>query len=148
MKKSIKTGLFLLCAKTLVFGQNMAQNVAQNTAQNTQVNAPKTAVSKAVEPVAWNTLEHDFGNIPQGQGVSFDFKFTNNTADSIEIDNIRTTCGCTAATWQENAIQPAQTTTIPVLFDALETGYFEKKIKVYLRHVKKPFILTITGEVK
>ncbi len=132
MQKTIFFILYLFCVKTPFF------------AQNTAVVTAKTAV----EPIAWNTVEHDFGDIPQGRTVSFDFKFTNNTADSIEIENIRTTCGCTAATWQEPAIQPTQTTIIPVQFDAEEIGYFEKKIRVYLRHIKKPFVLIITGEVK
>ena len=152
---------FFFFNKNAAFAQNTAVAPPTSTGETTGKTAEKptekptersvekpTAKAAVLEPIAWNTLAHDFGNIPQGREVSFDFKFTNNTQDSIEIDNIRTTCGCTAASWQEDAIQPTQTTTIPVLFDAHELGYFEKTIKVYLKHIRKPFILTIIGEVQ
>ena len=117
--------------KTPIFAQK-----TQNEAQN-----PKVGIT-------WNTLNHDFGEIRQGNGVVFDFIFTNNTPDSLTIDNIRTTCGCTAASWQENAVQPHTASIIPVQFDASESGYFEKTIKVYFKKIRKPVLLAISGEVK
>ncbi len=121
--------------------------VAQGQA-SAQPKVVETAKKTAKQAIEWNALSHDFGEISQGREVTFEFKFTNNTTDSVFVDNIRTTCGCTAASWQESAIQPGQTSIVPVQFDAHEVGYFEKTIKVYLSKVKKPFILVITGEVK
>lgn len=123
--------LSLLGIKTPIFAQK-----PQKEPQN-----PKIGIT-------WNTLSHDFGEIRQGNGVTFDFIFTNNTPDSLTIDNIRTTCGCTAASWQQSAVQPHTASTIPVQFDATESGYFEKTIKVYFNKIKKPVLLVISGEVK
>jgi hypothetical protein len=97
--------------------------------------------------IVFDTLAHDFGNIAQGKEVSFEFRFTNHTDQPIIIDNVRTTCGCTAAEWQESPVMPNTTTTLPVSYDALKTGYFEKTIKVWLKHYPKPITLTISGEV-
>ncbi|MEY4926319.1 MAG: hypothetical protein RI894_755 [Bacteroidota bacterium] len=144
-KRFIGFFFVLLSTKAALWAQGQASVAPSAVETSKAAELPKAAAKHAIE---WNVLSHDFGDIPQGHDVTFEFKFTNNTPDSILIDNIRTTCGCTAASWQESAIQPGQTSIVPVQFDAHEIGYFEKTIKVYLNSVKKPFILIITGEVK
>ena len=51
-----------------------------------------------VEPVVeWlSPLEHDFGDLERGKPVEHFFKFKNISGEPITIDNIRTSCGCTA----------------------------------------------------
>ena len=95
-----------------------------------------------------NALIHDFGTIPKGQEVEFVFDLYNKTAVPQLIDTVRTTCGCTAAAWEQAPILPNSISKIPISFDAKNSGFFEKKIKVYLHAFRKPIILTITGEVE
>jgi Protein of unknown function (DUF1573) len=104
---------------------------------------------KTVLPnVEINALTHDFGTIPKNQEVEFVFELTNKTDAPQLIDNVRTTCGCTAAAWQQAPILPNTISKIPISFDAHSSGFFEKKIKVYLHAFRKPIVLTITGEVE
>ncbi len=96
--------------------------------------------------VSWETTEHNFGEI-NDQPVSFLFKFTNLKEEPMFIDNVRTTCGCTAPDWTYDPIPAGFEEVIKITFTAKTVGVFEKKIKVYLKDQRKPEILTISGDV-
>ena len=99
--------------------------------------------------VAWLTeQDHDFGEIPQGRPRSFLFRFKNVSADTILLQTVRTTCGCTAAKYTEEPIAPGETGEIDVEYDAYQGGAFSKKIRVFFDKQKKAEILWIRGEVK
>ena len=99
--------------------------------------------------VAWlNGQDHDFGEIPQGRPRSFLFRFKNISADTILLQTVRTTCGCTAAKYTEEPIAPGDTGEIDVEYDAYQGGAFSKKIRVFFDKQKKAEILWTRGEVK
>lgn len=98
--------------------------------------------------VAWQTeQDHDFGEIPRGKPVVFDFTFTNRDSAPITIETVRTTCGCTAAEWTQEAILPGETGKISIEYDAYRSGSFNKKIRVFFDRQKKAETLRIRGEV-
>jgi hypothetical protein len=100
------------------------------------------------QKVEWvSPKTHDFGEIQRGVPVKFDFKFKNIAGEPILIDAVRTTCGCTAASYPEIPIELNQTETISIEFNAKKAGFFSKKIKVFFDGQHKPEILTIEGEV-
>lgn len=102
------------------------------------------------EPIMeWaSEVDHDFGDILQGNPAAFDFQFINLTDQPLSIDNVRTTCGCTASEWSEAPTLPGSTGTIHIVFDARKTGYFYKKIKVFFNGQRKGERLTISGYVE
>lgn len=100
-----------------------------------------------LQNIEMNTLTHDFGQIPRGQEVEFVFELNNQTEQPQIIDNVRTTCGCTAASWQEDPILPKKISRLPISFDAHNSGHFKKKITIFLHAFRKPIVLTIEGEV-
>lgn len=103
----------------------------------------------SVAVVQWHTdTEHDFGDIPQGQAATHYFEFTNISADTMLIDNVRTTCGCTAPDWTYDPILPDSSSTIKVVFDAKKEGYFYKKITVFFSNQRKAEKLYIGGYVE
>jgi hypothetical protein len=98
--------------------------------------------------VEWLTpMEHDFGDIEQGKPVEFHFKFKNITEEPFVIDNVRTTCGCTASDWSDIPVAASDSSAIKITFDAYKTGWFRKKIKVYFSGQRKAEILYIEGYV-
>ncbi len=98
--------------------------------------------------VEWLTpTEHDFGDIEQGKPVEFLFKFKNTGEDPFVIDNIRTTCGCTAPDWTKAPIAAGDSSFIKITFDAKKPGWFRKKIKVFVSEQRKAEILYIAGYV-
>ena len=97
----------------------------------------------------WLTpLEHDFGTIPADQAVRVDFEFKNTSEFPIFIDNVRTSCGCTAPDWNPAGIEPDSTGTITIEYDAKKSGFFRKRILVFFAHQRRGERLWITGEVK
>lgn len=101
-----------------------------------------------VSKVNWESpTEHDFGEIPYGKDVSHTFYFKNISPDSLFIDNVRTSCGCTAAEWEDSATPPDSIGAIQIEFDGEANTYFRKWIKVYFNGQKKAERLYISGEV-
>jgi len=99
--------------------------------------------------VAWETeTSFDYGLLNQFEPSETVFVFTNISLDTIVIDNVRTTCGCTAPEWDYEPIAPNETREIKVIFDAGKLGYFRKKIKVFFSNQRKGDILYIEGEVE
>ena len=99
--------------------------------------------------IEWTTpVEHDFGDLVQGDPAEHFFKFKNTSGDTILIDNVRATCGCTTPDWTWDPIAPDSTSHIRVVYDARKKGYFKKKIKVFFSHQRKATVLKITGYVE
>jgi archaellum component FlaG (FlaF/FlaG flagellin family) len=90
---------------------------------------------------------HDFGNIPRHQEATYTFEYRNTGSEPLYIDNVRTSCGCTAPDWEEKPIPPGETGKINIIYDAADIGYFIKSIKVYFHGRRKADKLYIEGDV-
>jgi uncharacterized protein DUF1573 len=101
------------------------------------------------EPIVeWlSPLEHDFGDLEQDIPVEHFFKFKNISGEPITIDNVRTTCGCTAPDWSLEPVEADSSNQLRIEFNAAKPGYFRKKIKVYFNSQRKAEILYIEGFV-
>ena len=103
----------------------------------------------SLSKVEWQTpLEHDFGDILYRDSVEYAFTFKNISDEAILIDNVRTTCGCTAPDWTYDAIPPDSTSSIRVVFDADKRGAFRKKITVFFSGQRKSEKLYVEGFVE
>lgn len=60
---------------------------------------------------------YDFGRIPADKIVSHDFVITNAGNQTLEIYDVRSSCGCTTTTNWNRRIEPGKTGTIPILFN-------------------------------
>lgn len=101
------------------------------------------------EPVQWlSNRNYDFAEVTFEEPVTCFFRFKNTTDSPIVIDNVRTTCGCTAPDWSIEPVLPDTVSEIRVVYDAKKLGYFKKKIRVFFSHQKKAEILTIEGFVE
>lgn len=108
--------------------------------------APVLYVSDPI--VEWLTpVEHDFGDLVKDRPVEHFFKFKNISGEPFAIDNVRTTCGCTAPDWSLLPVAAGDTSQLRIEFNAAKPGYFRKKIKVYFNSQRKAEILYIEGFV-
>lgn len=99
--------------------------------------------------VTWLTeQDHDFGEIRAGKPVSFVFRFKNTATDTLVLQTVRTTCGCTAARYTEEPIAPGAEGEVSIEYDAAQSGTFRKKIRVFFDRQRKAEILWISGEAK
>ncbi len=131
------TATLFLTTLTTSFAQTLFEDMAIKS---------KPRVEKA--EITWSvSMKHDFGDIAQDIPVIHKFEFTNDSDKPMVLDNVRTTCGCAAPTWTHDPILPGETSIIEIEYNAAKEGGFVKFIKVFINGVKKPEILTITGDV-
>lgn len=106
MKKLIFS---LITAGTLFSACN--QSNAGQTAGNTG-NAENAPVMK------FEKESHDFGKLPVGGKVSYDFKFTNTGKSPLIITDGYASCGCTKPTWPTTPVKPGENGVIHVTFNS------------------------------
>ena len=104
---------------------------------------------QVAEPVvSWTSAtEFNFGEIRLGGTREHVFSFKNTGSEPVILQTVRTTCGCTAASWTEEPILSGASGDIKIEYDATKTGSFRKKIRVFFDRQKKPEILWVEGEV-
>ena len=69
--------------------------------------------------MSFDRIEHDFGNIKEGDVVETSFAFTNTGTSDLIILDARGSCGCTVPEYPKNTpIAPGETKDIKVKFDS------------------------------
>ncbi len=98
--------------------------------------------------VEWlDPKEYDFGEIGHNRPVSVVFSFRNISDSPLLLQTVRTTCGCTAASWTEAPVPAGGKGEVRIEYDAWQQGGFDKKIKVFFDKQRKPETLRIFGTV-
>lgn len=79
----------------------------------------KTVKEKSKGPkIVFEKTQHDFGKMYEGKIKDYYFKFKNAGKEVLEIKEVKTTCGCTAALVSEKSLKPGEEGTIRVEFDS------------------------------
>lgn len=79
--------------------------------------------------IIWEKNSYDFGDVTEGEKVSYTFKFTNAGNAALVITNVEVTCGCTTPKgWTRDPIAPGSTGDLTVAFNS--TGKLGKQNKV------------------
>lgn len=98
------------------------------------------------ETISVSETSFDFGKIPQGKPVTHNFIVTNISKDSLKIEHIQASCGCTTPEWNKDVVKPGNSTTIKVGYNAASEGPFEKAITIYYNGGQTKMI-TVKGNV-
>lgn len=107
-----------------------------------------TPPSKVEPVICFDYLEYDYGRIPQKSCGECCFYFTNCGDAVLNIDYVKTTCGCTVAHLSKRSYEPGERGFIKVEYDTRKLGKIGKIIFVSSNsrgHEKS--ILRIKGEV-
>jgi uncharacterized cupredoxin-like copper-binding protein len=105
------------------------------------VSAPKLYVPK---------INHDFGTVKEGKVVEHTFKFANQGNAPLEIKNVRTSCGCTAALLSSKIIEPGKEGTLKVELDTKNRlGRLSRTITIVSNDADtKNKVLTIYADIE
>jgi Protein of unknown function (DUF1573). len=91
--------------------------------------------------------EHNFGNIPEGPAVSYDFEFKNIGKEPIVLSGVQASCGCTTPTWTKDPVLPGKSGKITATYNTQgRPGPFTKTITVNSNVGSK--VIKITGTVE
>ncbi|HUU30182.1 MAG TPA: DUF1573 domain-containing protein [archaeon] len=82
---------------------------------------------------------HDFGVIYRGETVEHIFVIRNQGNDTLHINNVRSSCGCTAAMMDKRTIPPGGTAELKTSFDAGRyQGQVKKMVSIYSDDMESP----------
>ncbi len=102
--------------------------------------APKVQVEKAI---------YEFGEITQGEKVSYEFKFKNVGKTPLIITNATATCGCTVPEYPSQPIKPGEEGSIKVVFDSTGKLGLQDKVVTVTSNANPTFEqLHLVGDVK
>jgi len=83
--------------------------------------------------IKFETTDHDFGTINEGDKVEHVYKFTNTGNADLVISGVKASCGCTVPTYTETPVKPGSTGEIKAVFDSTgKTGAQQKTVTVTL----------------
>lgn len=94
--------------------------------------------------------QHDFGLVDEGVVLPVIFTVKNNGKKDLEIKDIKTSCGCTAANPDKKLLKPGETTKIKVELDTSNRmGKMRREVSVFTNDEENPRqILTLYAEIK
>jgi len=94
-------------------------------------------------------ITHDFGKVENGKVVDYIFKFVNKGNSILNIQDIKTSCGCTAALVSSKSVKPGEDGTIKVELNTKgHTGKMVRTVTIKSNDPKTPTsTLTIFAEV-
>jgi len=115
------------------------------TAVNAQ-DAAKEDVSQV--EIKFEKETHDFGTIPQGTPVTYEFKFKNTGKAPLILTNASASCGCTTPEWTKEPIKPGKTGYVKATYNAASPGEFTKSVTVQSNAKNSTVILYLKGNVK
>jgi len=109
--------------------------------EEAKITGPKIQFEKTV---------HDFGKIREGRIVDYTFKYKNVGSSVLEINHVRTSCGCTAAVINGKSLQPNEEGTLKVEFDSSNRqGVVTRTITLSSNdHTEPQTILTIVSFIE
>lgn len=61
------------------------------------LNNSKLTASLKAPKIVFKEESHDFGKVPRGPELQYNFKFTNKGNSTLIIERVQTSCGCTGA---------------------------------------------------
>lgn len=122
--------------------------VFTNDPQNQQFRLSFTAmvvekISKAKDgknpKLVLDTYEYDFGNVKSGSIVNAKIGFVNSGRGVLEIIDVKTSCGCTAALLSSKKLQPNESGTLRIELDTEDyQGLLTRVITLYSNDPQQP----------
>jgi len=93
----------------------------QNALSGDMVKNPNTLEgndTQKLPELTFETLDHDFAKITEGEKVEYDFKFTNTGEAPLIISEVKASCGCTTPFWPKGVIKPGSSDVIKVVYNS------------------------------
>lgn len=113
-------------------------------------NNSKLTASLKAPKIVFKENSHDFGKVPRGPELQYNFKFTNKGSSVLTIERVQTSCGCTGATvGEQKDYKKNESGEIKVNFSTQgREGHQEKTIVVYSNDPENPQVaITISCDI-
>ena len=145
-----KKSAAMLAIASLVFATSCKENAALKIDDETAKQAEIAHSESTKNPVIkFESMEHDFGTIKQGDKVEHIYKFTNEGEGELIISQVKPSCGCTAPEWTKTPVAPGESGEIKVVFDSNgKSGKQRKTVNVHSNTEGGTDILKFTATIE
>lgn len=128
----------------------VACNSNKTTTGTKEEAAVVTAADTTSAPViTFEQTTYDFGQVTDGEKVSYEFKFKNTGKSPLIISNALASCGCTVPDYPHTPIAPGANGVISVVFNSAgKPGKQSKVITLTSNAVPPTTEIYLTGNVK
>lgn len=126
--KTAKTSYFII---GMIIISAMMFVVLTNSKLTASLRSPKIVFKEEV---------HDFGKVPRGPELQYNFRFTNKGSAVLKIERVQTSCGCTGATVGEKIeYKKNESGEIKITFNTQgRSGHQEKVISIFSNDPETP----------
>ncbi len=115
---------------------------------NNPVSATATADTAKIPVFEFETENHEFGSIKEGDVVSFDFKFKNVGKAPLIITQASASCGCTVPEYSKDPVAPGENGFIKVTFNSEgKHGMTSKTVTLLANTTPNTKVLTISADI-
>jgi hypothetical protein len=137
--------------------QNKTVKIFSNDPENPEVSLTIKGTVVLSDNVTENSpvihfqeTQHNFGKVNEGSIVEFTFIFRNAGGSTLNVKDVKTSCGCTAALISKDNIEPGEEGTIKVELNTKNrSGKMSKTITVLTNDPVDPNkILTVYAEIE
>lgn len=126
--------------------KKISPEVVSNPASADPNAAPGTAALPAFK---FEKENHEFGEIVEGEKVTYTFKFTNVGNAPLVISSASASCGCTVPEYTKTAVQPGEEGEVNVTFDSAgRSGMNAKTITLIANTEPNTKVLKISADVQ
>jgi hypothetical protein len=96
--------------------------------------------------IGFETREHDFGDIKQGESKSYIFKYSNDKFEPLILTDVKTSCGCTVPIWSRAPLMQGKEDELKVVFNSTgkENGFYKE---IFVTSNQGRDTIEITGNI-
>ena len=146
--------LFLVfsCNDNSIRKNKRDKNIFDNKLSVDLVDNPNSALENASKEefsaISFANDTYDFGEIQQGESISYEFNFENSGSKDLIITTAKGSCGCTVPDWPKNPIPPKGKGVIKVNFNSTgKSGTQNRVVTILTNAIPNTKVLTIRGNV-
>lgn len=130
----------------LIFTMSYIFSACNNEAKSEGVQAE--VKTEGLPVMLFKDEKHNFGDIVQGEKVSYSFIFKNTGASDLLISSASGSCGCTVPTFPKEPVKAGQEGKIDVVFDSDgKSGLVEKTVTLVSNCDPSNTLLTINANI-
>lgn len=149
-----QTGIVILVFLTLFITSCKQKSAKEGDFSVNDIHIPQTAEglsekeAKKLPVITFEQTTYDFGDVVEGERLTYSFKFKNTGKSNLIIYSSEATCGCTTSTPPKAPIRPGESGEILVTFDSKgQKGNVTKRVLVGANTYPAETILTIKANV-
>lgn len=147
----MKRKLFGILALAVFVGLSSCNRNSEGKVSPEIIENPATASGEKQNDLPvfeFETTNHHFGEITDGEIVNFTFKFKNTGKTDLFIVNAKASCGCTVPAYSKEAVHPGDEGKVEVSFNSSgKSGMVSKTVTLIANTNPNTKVLTISAEV-